>query len=315
MKIGLIDVDGHNFPSLPLMKISSYYKAHGHSVGWYNGSHCDRVYLAKVFSFSPDYTGTIDADEVYRGGTGYAISLVDGREVYDKTKDPPLPEEIEHSFPDYDLYGITDTAYGFLTRGCPRECGFCHVAPKEGRCSRKVADLNEFWNGQPNIKLLDPNLFACPDWRDLAQQLIDSKAMIDFTQGVDIRVMTEEKAAMIKQMKIYHVHFAFDRYQDKDIVMPKLAIFRDITGWTRRKMSCYVLCNFDTTMQQNMERVMYLRSLNINPYVMLYDKEHLPRGDVHWRFARWCNSKVFFWKYPTFEDFQRGLNYKEIISV
>ena len=68
MKIGLIDVDGHNFPSLPLMKISSYYKAHGHSVGWYNGSHCDRVYLAKVFSFSPDYTGTIDADEVYRGG-------------------------------------------------------------------------------------------------------------------------------------------------------------------------------------------------------------------------------------------------------
>lgn len=67
MKIGLIDVDGHNFPSLPLMKISSYYKAHGHSVGWYDGSHCDRVYLAKVFSFSPDYTETIDADEVYRG--------------------------------------------------------------------------------------------------------------------------------------------------------------------------------------------------------------------------------------------------------
>lgn len=68
MKIGLIDVDGHNFPSLPLMKISSYYKARGHSVGWYDGSHCDRVYLAKVFSFSPDYTETIDADEVYRGG-------------------------------------------------------------------------------------------------------------------------------------------------------------------------------------------------------------------------------------------------------
>lgn len=315
MNIGLIDVDGHNFPSLPLMKISSYYKKLGHQVSWYSGAHCDRVYMAKVFSFTPDYTEPIDADEIFRGGTGYAISLVNGKEVYDQSKDPPLPEEIEHSFPDYSLYHITDTAYGFLTRGCPRGCGFCHVAPKEGRCSRKVADLREFWDGQPNIKLLDPNMFACADWRDLSQQLIDSHAWIDFTQGVDIRVMTAEKASMIRQMKIAHVHFAFDRYQDKDIIMPKLATFRNVTGWTRKKMSCYVLCNFDTNMMQNMERVLYLRSLNINPYVMLYDKQHLPRGDIHWRFARWCNSKIFFWKYPSFEEFQKALGYKEILSV
>ena len=121
--IGLVDVDGHNFPNIPLMKISAYHKAKGDCVEWYEPmftGHCDKVYVSKVFSFTPDYEFCIDADEVIESGSGYAISLVDGKEVYDRTKDKPLPPEIEHIYPDYSIYGITDTAYGFLTRGCPR---------------------------------------------------------------------------------------------------------------------------------------------------------------------------------------------------
>lgn len=151
MKVGLIDVDGHNYPNIPLMKLSAWHKKQGDSVEWYEpmfSGHCDRVYMSKVFSFTPDYEWCIDADEIIQGGSGYAISLVDGKEVYDSSKDTPLPYEIEHIYPDYSLYGITDTAYGFLTRGCPRGCSFCHVEEKEGRASRKVADLNEFWDGQ-----------------------------------------------------------------------------------------------------------------------------------------------------------------------
>lgn len=190
MKIGLIDVDGHNYPNLPLMKLSAYHKARGDSVEWYEpllSGHMDRVYMSKVFSFTPDYEYFIDANEVIRGGTGYAITLENGHEIYDKTKDKPLEDEIEHIYPDYSIYPeFSDTAYGFLTRGCPRGCGFCHVQAKEGKCSYKVADLAEFWRGQKKIVLNDPNILACPDHMELLQQLADSKAKVEFNQGIDI---------------------------------------------------------------------------------------------------------------------------------
>lgn len=153
-KIGLIDVDGHNYPNIPLMKLSAYHKRQGDTVEWYDPmftGHCDKVYMSKVFSFTEDYPYYIDADEVSRGGSGYCITVVDGQEVYDRSKDRPLPSEIEHTYPDYSLYGITDTAYGFLTRGCPRGCDFCHVEAKEGRRSYKVADLSEFWGGKRTL--------------------------------------------------------------------------------------------------------------------------------------------------------------------
>lgn len=156
MKIGLIDVDGHNFPNIPLMKISAWHKQQGDSVEWYDpmfSGHMDKVYMSKVFSFSSDYEYFIDADEVIKGGSGYCINLVNEKEVFDKSKDIELPYEIEHIYPDYSIYGITDTAYGFLSRGCPRGCSFCHVEAKEGRASRKVADLSEFWRGQKNISV------------------------------------------------------------------------------------------------------------------------------------------------------------------
>lgn len=210
-RIGLIDVDGHNFPNIPLMKISAWHKAQGDRVEWYDpmfSEHMDKVYMSKVFSFSPDFEYFIRADEVVKGGSGYCISLVNGKEVYDKSKDIDLPPEIEHIYPDYSLYGIEDTAYGFLTRGCPRGCSFCHVEAKEGRRSYKVANLDEFWRGQKNIVLCDPNILACRDWKELLQQLIDSNATVDINQGMDIRLMTEEKAEMLKQIKIKQWHFA-----------------------------------------------------------------------------------------------------------
>lgn len=137
MKIGLIDVDGHNFPNLPLMKLSAWHKAQGDSVEWYQplfSGHLDSVYMSKVFSFTPDYEYPVNADQVIKGGSGYCIDLVGGKETYHAERDRPLPDEVEHIYPDYSLYPdlTKDTAFGFLTRGCPRGCGFCHVATKEG---------------------------------------------------------------------------------------------------------------------------------------------------------------------------------------
>ena len=123
MKVGLIDVDGHNFPNLPLMKLSAWHKRQGDSVEWYEplfSGHLDRVYMSKVFTFTPDYPYYVNADEVIKGGTGYDITS-------------RLPSEIERFIPDYDLYNVPhDTAYGFLTRGCPNKCKWCVVPKKEG---------------------------------------------------------------------------------------------------------------------------------------------------------------------------------------
>ena len=310
MKIGLIDCDSHHFPNLPLMKLSAWHKWQGDSVEWYHplfSGHMDRVYVFKVFSFTPDYEYYIDADEVIKSGSGYCIELVDGKEIYHAERDRKLPQEIEHIYPDYSLYPelTKDTAYGFMSRGCPRGCNFCHVMAKEGRKSYKVADLSEFWNGQKNIVLLDPNTIACPDWKDILKQLIDSGAWVDFSQGVDIRLMTEEKAEMIKRIKIKNIHFAWDRYEDKDKIVPKFKMFSELTGWDRRKMTVYVLTNFDTTIEQDLERIYTLRELGFQPYVMIYDKEHTKPIDAVRKMQRWVNARFIFESTPRFEDYQK----------
>lgn len=310
MKIGLIDVDGHNFPNIPLMKISAYHKAKGDAVTWYQPlftGHCDIVYMSKVFSFTPDYQYFIDADKIVKGGSGYAISTAGGVERYNKAADAALPEEIEHIYPDYSLYPelTKDTAYGFLTRGCPRGCDFCHVKEKEGQRSYKVADLSEFWRGQKNIVLCDPNLIACPDWRDLLQQLIDSRAVIDINQGIDIRIMTAEKAELIKRLRVSTVHFAWDRYEDKEKIIPKFREFKEITGWGSRKTAVYVLCNFNTTLEQDLERVYTLRDLDYDPYIMIYNKEQTKPADDVRKLQRWVNAKQIFKTIKRFEDYKR----------
>ncbi|EOS46615.1 hypothetical protein C809_02647 [Lachnospiraceae bacterium MD335] len=301
MNVGLIDVDGHsNFPNLPLMKLSAWHKKRGDTVRWYNPI-CDsfprppfdRVYMSKVFTFTPDFPYYINAKEVIKGGTGY--SYPDGGK--------PLDPEIEHIYPDYSLYGITDTAYGFLTRGCPRNCDFCIVGKKEGLKSRKVADLSEFWNGQKNIMLCDPNLIACPDWKDLIQQLIKSKAKVNINQGIDIRIMTEEKAKMIKRLRVDSVHFAWDRYEDKEIIIPKFKQFKEITEWGARKTSVYVLTNFNTTIEQDLERIYTLRDLDYDPYVMIYEKEKTRNDDPVRYLQRWVNNRKIFKTIRRFEDY------------
>ena len=183
MKIGLIDVDSHNFPNLCLMKLSAYHKAKGHTVEWWNAKgRYDLVYKSRVFTdtYSKDTITVTNAEQVIFGGTGY------------DTKNR-LPPEVEHSYPDYSIYPqFFGIAYGFLSRGCPRNCGFCIVSGKEGRKSVKVADLSEFWKWQPEIKIMDANLLACPDHENLIEQLIRSRAWVDFSQGLDFGLDTSD---------------------------------------------------------------------------------------------------------------------------
>lgn len=139
----------------------------------------------------------------------------------------------------------------------------------------------------------------------LLQQLADSGAKVNFNQGLDIRLINDRNLEMLKQIHLDGIHFAFDRWQDREIIEPRLRAFAEKTKYNRGNggVMVYILTNYDTTLEQDIYRIQLCRELNFSPYPMIYDKKHA--DPIYRRLQRWCSNYIF-WNVPTFEEYRRG---------
>lgn len=300
MKIGLIDVDGHNFPNVALMKIASWHRQQGDTVEWVNGLEpYDRIYKSKVFTFTPDDDFAYQCPDIRKGGTGYDI----------KSR---LPEEIDkHTGLAYDLYPQHKFSVQFYSRGCIRHCPFCLVHDKEGAI-HAVEPIE--WN--PNaewIEVLDNNFFAGPKWREAVEDLRKQNLPVKF-HGVDIRIMDEEQAAALNTLKLKgYVHIAWDLPQ-LDLTPQLEAITKYIKPY---KIACYVLVGFNSTIEQDLFRLNTLKRLGILPFVQPFRDYTNKRKPTQYEkdLGRWAN-RAWLFKTMDFADYEprKGFRCKEYFN-
>lgn len=148
------------------------------------------------------------------------------------------------------------------------------------------------------IKLLDPNILACNDHEQLLQDLSNSGARVDFTQGVDIRLTTPDNIKLLNAVKTTIMHFAWDNPKE-DLTEHFKRYAKLSTIKSERNKAVYVLVNFNSSLDEDLYRIYTLRDLGYTPYVMIYQKKTAPR-EVR-RLQRWCNCR---WIFRSCSDFR-----------
>lgn len=293
MRVLLVDADSHNgFPNLALMKLSAYHKQQGDTIVFIKGipttaplEHCDKVYISCVFFQNADAVRDYAAQftcPVELGGSGLDLHL-------------DLPHEIEHIMPDYSLYDV-DFSLGFTSRGCIRNCGFCVVPEKEGMI-KDNAPISEFHNPTHNkVVLLDNNFGASPRWKENLAYIQEHDLKVNFNQGLDIRILTKEFAEKLAEVKYYNwtfkkrsLHFAFDdlRYKDKFKEGIETLIS---SGIPASHIMVYVLVGYNSTIQDDLERISTITHYGAVPYVMRYNST---KNRELAKLARWVNRMYY----------------------
>lgn len=285
MKVGIVQVDG-NYPNLALMQIARYHEDQGNTVEWYKGRLFDyeygAVYASKIFGFSntPDLPAG-----AFIGGTGIDF----------KNR---LPEDIEKSGLSYTLYPNCDYHIGFSMKGCRFNCKFCCVPQKEGRpkFNSHIDSLLTNPNGGDRLMLLDNDFFGGAQWKENLEKIIELKLKVCFIQGLNIRIITPQQAQLLAKCRYTnsrfnqrYLTFAWDRFADGKLVEKGIKICNE-AGVPSTKMQFFVLIGFDSTHEQNLERVMKLKEWGCMPFVMPYDK-----NDPYQKaFTRWVNNRAVF---------------------
>lgn len=287
MKVLLLQIDG-KMPNLALMKISAYHKLRGNEVG-FDVINPDEIYMSCVFSKNVNQTigrrallkSQYPNAKIDMGGPGFGMPT-------------SLPNEVEHTMPDYSLYPEMDYSLGFTTRGCIRNCPFCIVPIIEGKF-REHAPISEFHNSDfDKLVLLDNNFLASKLWREKLDYIENQGLKVCFNQGLDARLINEEKARALADTNSYGISFKDKRYYFAwDIIGDARGILRGIAeilkaGVPPKYVMVYVLVGFNSAHYEDYFRFIILRGLKVDPFIMIYND----RRDDKWlrHFARFCNK-------------------------
>lgn len=295
MNIKLIDVDS-KIPNLALMQLSAYHKSLGDTVG-FDTANPDKIYVSCIFSINKEQALGIKSlypdTEIIFGGTG----------INNFSK---IPDEAQYIKPNYTLYDM-DYDLGFTTRGCIRNCRFCVVPEKEGQIKRwnRVSDFHE--PKHRKITLLDNNWFAIKDWFfENSQYIIDNKLNVNVTQGMDIRIITDEIAEQLSKMSFKSgiLNFAFDNIKDEKDVLNGIEILTQ-TGIKARNISFYVLTGFNSTHEEDLHRVNVLREKGCLSFVMQYKPNTFTKMLARYTNKRWIYWSCTFDEYKPYKDYLR----------
>ena len=285
MKVGLLQVDG-KLPNLALMQICAYHESQGDTVEWFKGElyadEYDEIYASKIFQFS-ELPQLPERAKV--GGTGIDFFNT-------------LPVEIASVTPSYSLYPDCNYHLGFSMKGCRFRCKFCCVPTKEGkpRVNSSIDDLLINPNGGDKLMLLDNDFFGGQEWKENLERIIQLKLKVCFVQGLNIRILTDEQAELLGRCRYYnskftsrYLTFAWDRFQDGKLIFEGIDRLERY-GIPPTHTQFFVLIGFDSTHEQNLDRVTRLWDRGAMPYVMPYDKFN----PYQKAFARWVNHRAIF---------------------
>ena len=329
MQIGLVDVDGHAkkkkwgatiYPNLALGKIARYWHNRGGQIEWATPmKHYDIIYMSKVFNFTPDDTFIYQADKIIKGGTGYDIHST-------------LPDEIDRLQPLYNIYPNVpkDTAYGFLTRGCPNKCRWCVVPKKEGLI-RPYMDVDEIAiEGRRKLVLMDNNILAAGDYcLQQLRKIIERGYRVDFNQALDARLVTDEIAQLLAKVKWLdnnRIRFGCDTHAQIEECERAMAMINKY-GFTGQYF-LYTMLTSD--FRECYERITYwwhrtqeTRASHQGRYVYPHAQPYRDPNNPHhiipqWQkdMAGWVNKKAHFVAH-SFEEFEprKGFRCREYLTT